>query len=208
MRLQKYDIDVQYERGSKMYIGDMLSRAYLTQKPKDSDEDFEQVNMASFLPITDERLEEIRRETNKDQSLQILKSVILKGWPEQISTLSPQVLPYFSMRDKLTVQDGIVFRGERVVIPTTIRSEMKKKVHSSHMGIESTLSRARKSIFWPGMLTDIKQMIEACETCCKFNNNQQKEPLMTHDVPHRPWEKIGTDLFELNNRNYLIPSTT
>ena len=32
---------------------------------------------------------------------------------------------------------------------------------------------------------------------------QQKQPLFFHEVPSRPWEKIGCDLFTLDNKEYL-----
>ena len=46
-------------------------------------------------------------------------------------------------------------------------------------------------------------MVETCETCRKFETSPQKEPLVSHDVPLRPWEKIGVDIFELNGKEYL-----
>ena len=81
---------------------------------------------------------------------------------------------------------------------------MKQKVHSSYMGIESTLRRARECIFWPGMSLDIKQLTEACETCCKF------EAKHTEGISDASWYatptlgKVGTNLFELNNKDYLV----
>ena len=80
---------------------------------------------------------------------------------------------------------------------------IKSKLHSSHMGIDACLRRARESVFWPGFSAEIKQMIETCETCRKFETSPQKEPLASHDVPSRPWEKIGVDIFELNGKEYL-----
>ena len=76
MRLQKYNIEVQYERGTQMHIADMLSRAYLPDNTSVGDQDFEQINMSSFLPITDRRLLEIQQETEEDKVLQKLKKVI------------------------------------------------------------------------------------------------------------------------------------
>jgi len=64
-----------------MLIADMLSRAYLPDEPARQTE-FEQVNMAQFLPMTDQRLEEIRGETSSDKDLQVLTAVILRGWTE------------------------------------------------------------------------------------------------------------------------------
>ena len=113
-----------------MHIVDFLSRAYLSSTERPTGADFEHVNMASFLPISDQRLQEIRIETEKDETLQIFKSVILQGLPAERNAAPVQVTPYYSVRDELSVQDGLIFRSERVVIPKAIRGEMKQKIHS------------------------------------------------------------------------------
>ena len=133
-----------------------------------------------------------------------MKSLILKGWPNDKSHLPLQAAPYYSLRDELTVQDGVILRGERLVIPASLRKQMKNKLHSSHMGTESCLRRAREYIFWPGMSAEIKQQVEACEICRTYETSQQKETLMPYEVPSRPWEKVGTDIFELKNKSYVI----
>lgn len=91
-----------------------------------------------------------------------------------------------------------------MVIPSSLHSSIKEKVHSSHMGVESCLRRARECVFWPGMSAEVKQMIEICPTCRKFEVSHQKESLMPHEVPSRPWQRVGVDLFELYNRAYLV----
>ena len=57
MRLQKYDLEVRYEKGTEMHIADFLSHAYLSSTKHPTGADFEHVNMASFLPISDQRLQ-------------------------------------------------------------------------------------------------------------------------------------------------------
>ena len=81
---------------------------------------------------------------------------------------------------------------------------MKNKLHSSHMGAESCLRRAREYLFWPGMSAEIRQVVAQCETCAKFGTSQQKETLMPHELSSRPWQKIALDLFECNKQNYMI----
>ena len=206
MRLQKYDLEVRYEKGTEMHIADFLSRAYLPGTEHPTGADFEHVNMASFLPISDQRLQDIRTETEKDETLQILKSesVILQGWPAERNAVPAQVTPYYGIRDELSVQDGLIFRSDRVVIPKALRGEMKMKIHSSHMGAESCLRRARECIFWPGMNAEVKEMIAACETCRKYEKSQPNQPLMPLEIPSRPWERIGVDLFTFDNKDFLI----
>ena len=112
--------------------------------------------------------------------------------------------PYFSYRDELTVQDGIILRGERVVIPAAMRPDIKVKVHAGHMGINSCLRRARELVFWPGMSSEIRQYIESYDTCATHSDKQAAEPLFMHEVHGRPWQKVGTDLLSFVGRNYLI----
>ena len=54
------------------------------------------------------------------------------------------------------------------------------------------------------MTQDIKDYISTCSICKQYKYTNQKEPLMSHNIPDRPWSKIGTDLFSLNNQDYLI----
>ena len=140
MRLQKYDFTVHYERGENMHLADMLSRAYLPYNGKEVD-DFESVNMVRYLPISDQRLDELRAETRKDQCLRELSGTILVGWPEKKEYAPALTRPYFSVRDELTVQDGLVFKGNSFVIPKSLRADIKLKIHSSHLGIEACQRR-------------------------------------------------------------------
>jgi len=199
LRTQVYDFTVCHKPGKDILLADMLSRAYLPVQ-----ETVERVDMVHFLPIREERLAQIRAETEKDDILSELRKVILQGWPDTKDHLPVQISPYFNIRDEMTVQDGLVIRGERVVVPTSLRRELKQAIHSSHVGIEGCLRRARECLYWPGMSADIKQFIAACEICRTYEVTQQKEPLMPQDLPSRPWEKVATDLFKWNKGDYLV----
>ena len=131
MRLQNYDIDLIYVPGKNLLLADTLLRAYLpTTEGRHSD--FEQVPALQRLAITDTRLEAIREATDADEVMTTLKDTILHGWPEEKPHV-PQVQGYFSSRDELSVYDEVVFKGERVVVPTSQRSNPKEKLHSSHL---------------------------------------------------------------------------
>ena len=64
-------------------------------------------------------------------TLQELGTVIMEGWPNDRRRV-PDLLPYFSYRDELTIQDGVIFRGERIVIPSSLRKSIKEKVPAGH----------------------------------------------------------------------------
>ena len=94
MRLQAYDIEVIYQPGPTLHIADLLSRSHLPTKPDPNSEEFEHVNMAQFLLISDERLTEIRVETEADAILQLLKETILQGWPDNKENVPPRHHPF------------------------------------------------------------------------------------------------------------------
>ena len=85
-----------------------------------------------------------------------------------------------------------------------MRQEMGTKIHAGHLGIEKSRARAREVLFWPGMSTEITDMIGNCSICLEYRNKQQKEHFIPHEIPDQPWIKIGVDLFNLKNKNYLL----
>ncbi|XP_066022566.1 uncharacterized protein [Pocillopora verrucosa] len=105
---------------------------------------------------------------------------ILKGWAEDRSKISPQLTPYYSMRDELSIYDGLVFKGERLVV---LRAEIKKDIHALHTGVEGCLKRVRESVYWPGMNSELKRWISTCEPCRLFEVSRWKETFMSHDIP-------------------------
>ena len=146
-----YDFTVYYECGRNTHVANALSRAYLPFEGDDED-DLEFVTMVSYLPISNNRIYEIKAETKKDQSLRSLSETILKGRPEE-KKFTPELThpDHFDIRDELTVQDEVIFKGNAVVIPKNLRAELKTRIRSSHLGIESCLKRALEYIHWPGM---------------------------------------------------------
>lgn len=204
VRALTYDFKVQYLKGKDMFLADTLSRASLPYTSVNDQEEFEIINALKYLVMPDARIREIRQHTNDDLALQLLKQTIQEGWPDHQSALPPLVVPYFSIRDELAVTDGLVFRGERLVIPKSLRSQIKKDIHCGHQGIESCLRRAREHVFWPGMNKEVKEWIQTCEACREFEQTPCKETLISHEIPDSPWQKIATDLFTFKNKEYLV----
>lgn len=64
----------------------------------------------SSLPITDKRLQSIKNETDKDESLQIVKQNIQEGWPLSQNELIKNVKLLFNIWDKLNTAKGLVLK--------------------------------------------------------------------------------------------------
>ena len=85
----------------------------------------------------------------------------------------------------------------------TLRQKVKEKIHHAHIGIQGCLRRAREVVYWPSMNQEISDYIEHCDTCNMYTSHPQREPLIVHDVPERPWQKVGCDIFTLDEKDYL-----
>ena len=59
-------------------------------------------------------------------------------------------------------------------------------------------------MYWPGMAEDIENIVARCDTCLKFRRNNQKEPLMPHPVPQRPWQTVGADIMTYRGQDFLV----
>ena len=91
------------------------------------------------LPVLDDAK---KIETQEDNDLQVLIQVIQAGSPETKTDLPEPLKSYFQVRDELSVQDGMVFRGHRVIVPKSMRAETLRKIHKSHIGINGCLRTA------------------------------------------------------------------
>jgi hypothetical protein len=206
LQLQKYDLNIIHIPGKQIPVADTLSRKYPPTESRETleDPDFNVHCILKNMPVSDSKMEEIREATAADPVLQAVQSIIQNGWPEKRQQCDSKTLAYWNFRDELSVVDGILLKGEKVIIPKSLQSEMLQKVHTSHLGMEKCKQRARNVLFWPGMAADIEQFIATCPTCNSKANSNSKEPLLPHDVPSRPWQKVGVDLFTWSNRNYLV----
>ena len=126
----------------------------------------------------------LKNEIGKDEALQAV-AIIQGGCPESKHSLTPTVTPYFHFRDELVVEDRLILRGHRVVIPKALRKEVIEDLHAAHQGIESNLRRARESVDWPNMNSEVKDYISRCKICLIFAPHQQKEPFLSHEVSDR-----------------------
>lgn len=73
-----------------------------------------------------------------------------------------------------------------------------------HFGINSCIRRARDSVYWYGMSHDITETIKKCDICERNQKNNPKEPLILRRIPIHPWQIVATEIFEYNNKMFLV----
>jgi len=129
---------------------------------------------------------------------------VLKGWPLEKDQVDELAKEYWSYKEELSVEDGLLFKSDRIVVPRSLRAEMLEEIHGAHMGESKSLSYGRDYVFWPSMTAQVKDKVSSCPICNAFRNRQQRETLHPHDIPGLPWQVVGTDIFEYAGHSYLL----
>ena len=210
LKLQPYDFKLVSRTSKEIPVADCLSRLPLKNCHYTGLVDDIQhfhvcaTEITSVSAFSGPKLKELKENTKNDKDLQNLSLLIIEGWPKERHQLSNDMKPYWDFRDELAIYDGIIFKGERVVIPKSMQSDMLHLIHYSHQGLVKSKQLARDVIFWKGMNMQIEDLISKCATCQTYRNNQQKEPMMATELPNLPWEFASTDLFTLEDTNFIV----
>jgi len=200
LRLQRYDYSIKYRPGKEMILADGLSRL-----PTSIESPQIPLNIqVCFVQFSGQKLEEIKEATKQDNTLHQLMKYIFQGFPPRQRDLHKDIKPYWSFRDELSLENGMILKGEQIIIPAKLQKDYLEAIHSGHQGIIRCQGRARSSVYWPGINKDIEELVTTCQKCQEYQASQTKEALMPIDYPPIPWHTIGTDLFMHNNQWYLI----
>ena len=101
---------------------------------------------------------------------------VLRGWP---ASVDPSFNPYSSRRHKLSVCNGCVLWGNRVIISKADRQRILEELHDSHQGMSRRKERARMVVWWPSLDKDIEAMASCCITCQASRNLPPVAPLIS-----------------------------
>ncbi|KAL2083268.1 hypothetical protein ACEWY4_021041 [Coilia grayii] len=134
-RLQRYDLDVMYKRGKELFVADALSRAHLPESEPPLTDDLLEVMTVQVLPSR--RTDELRDAVKSDVTCQQLSEVIVRGWPSTSRELPQQLRPFFSMKEELTLVDGLLLRGQRSA------KHLLEKCHRDGMDIQAAILHTR-----------------------------------------------------------------
>lgn len=205
MRIQHYQYTVKHVPGKKMYLSDYLSRfSKATPINLNLSLDDPMPQVCEIVLRGKNAVDAYLDATSLDDSLQIISQYTKSDWPKQKKLCHPLAKPYWQFRDTISEHNGLLFYGERLIIPHTKQSEILERLHDSHQGITKTQQRARTAVFWPGMCQRIEDRISSCSICKLHDKAQPHTPLIPSEIPDYPWQIIGSDLFQIKDQHYLL----
>ena len=205
MRELKYDVTDNYMKGPDVRIANALSRVSPQSAPSNGEIPEICVHqITQNLPESPTKLQQIRDEKRKDSTLSLSKEVVFGEWPQKREECPEYLHDYWNFREELTIEDGLLLKGDRVVIPPTLRPEVLTIIQQGHLGQEKCLLLARTSVFWAGTTKEIMKQIKQRRPCQKYWRKAEKEPIQQPEPPHRAWERLSSDLFDFKGQQYLL----
>ena len=116
-------------------------------------------------------------------------------------TEDPDLRPYTSIWGELGVLQGLVCRGERIVIPDgylpdnegSIREWVVELGHSGHLGINATKRLLRLRLWFPGMDKMVERKVASCLPCQAATDCHLRDPLKPNPAPAEPWDRVFCD---------------
>lgn len=104
----------------------------------------------------------------------------------------------------MSCYDGLLFKGEKLIVPTKERQNIIETAHSGHSGIENTLCRARQFLFWPNQTKDIINYVERCYICQQNQRRNIREPMFKKNIPEYPFQIVSSDIFQFKGHDFLL----
>ena len=185
IRTFPYNFTVFYLPGLKNQLADHLSRVgglhYSIKLPKLSI-----YQIPSLLNTRSDSLLQLHEASQADDILAILKYTIQKGWPSTIKELPSEIQPYWTFREKMTIEDGLILKGTRIVVPSIKQVEILKLIHEGHLGLTKCKLRAKEAVYWPGLNDQLEKFVLNSQLCLKYLQSKCKQtPKMSlgQDIP-------------------------
>jgi len=157
------------------------------------------------LVATLKRIAEIKTKLAEDHVLANILRHVTEGWPQK-SKLSPSTKALFPFRNESSVHDGLLLRDNRFVMTPSMRRDILEKVHQGHLRIVKCRSRARAIVWQPCLRLEVDSVEEMVKNAFFAQNTWSvgESLLCPFSRPSRPWETVGSDLFELNGKQCLV----
>jgi hypothetical protein len=152
---------------------------------------------------------EIIEETKKDQALvELIK--LVEGDHETQSrnkeNHQAETNIFAKVLEEISItSDGLVMRGNRLIIPETLQEKSIRIAHEGHQGITKTKSLLRTKIWFPGMDKKVEEIIAKCLACELNDTSSYAQPIKRTKLPAKAWLELAMDFFgPIPNGNELL----
>ena len=152
LRLAHYNLNIELLRGKENVIADMLSRVCPLQStnPKSIDSNIDVVpvhHIMQSVPVSKTWLQELRLATQSDPMLSSLAKTVHEGWPQSRKDCPEQLLDFWSFRQEISEEDGLLYKSHRLIMLYSERLETLKVLHLGHYAVDKLQLRALETVY-------------------------------------------------------------
>ena len=104
-----------------------------------------------------------------------MKYTIMTGWPNNIKEIPLILQPYWMFWEELTIEDGLILMGTRIVIPSKKQEVILNQIHDSHLGLQICKLQAKQTVYWPGLNDQLEKLVLNCSLCLKYSKPKKKQ---------------------------------
>ena len=191
LALLAYEYELIYRPGTQNGNADSLSRLPLPDEPTSTPVPGDIIHLMEHINTSPVDAAKLRLWTDRDPVLSQVKQFLLNGWPATVQ--GPDLQPYFTRKDELSVHGGCIMWGARVIVPPQGRDEVLNILHDSHPGIVRMKGIARGHVWWPKMDQALEQRVKSGRTCQEQRKMPATAALHPWEWPSRPWSRIHID---------------
>ena len=101
-----------------------------------------------------------------DDTPAILKYTIQKGW--HIKELPSEIQAFLTFQKELTIEDGLILKGTRIVVPSQKQVEILKLIHEGHLGLIKCKLRAKETVYWSSLNDQLEKLVLNCQLFLKY----------------------------------------
>lgn len=146
----------------------------------------------------------IMEATMEDPTRRRICEAISVGTHEAVQALDREDHEFHKKVEELSMVDGLLVWGNRLVIPESLRDECLDALHAAHQGVTGLNSRARETVYWPNITADLQKVRANCEGCNTYAPSQANLPPHELISPEHPFQMIACDHFTWSGKSYLI----
>ncbi|XP_055585346.1 uncharacterized protein K02A2.6-like [Uranotaenia lowii] len=202
--LSNFDFEIQHIKGTSNVVADFLSRFPCTGNQDEKVDEEEAISFLNFIEVETRSLVERKQiiiESRRDKVISRVVEYLKSGWPQNLE--DGEIKKLFQRRDELSVEEGVLLWGFRIVIPAKLRKPLLSELHVVHMGIVKMKSLARSYFWWPSLDKEIEDIGKKCEFCLQLQP-ERSDPISPWRLTSAPGDRVHVDHFSFQGADFLV----
>lgn len=197
LRLQIFDFEIIHIDGTAN-IADPFSRMAQFEDYRQIGNDLVLRTILTEGSPTSISLIEIQKETLNDSELsKVLEALETGNWGKVNET-------YTNIQHQICEYEGLVLRGERIIIPKRLQEQIIALSHEGHPGKGKMKERLRSKVWFPQMEAAVDKAVRNCKGCIMTSLPNRPMPLKPRNLPESPWEAVSLDYKQVGKAMVLV----